>query len=129
MIFFCFFRRNKTAGNPGMVGRKVTSEPGSSKSQRTQFKNFRKMCSTCGLKIKRKVKNPNCVNVNMVTKFTFCFRSWMYGQAAIVDSFGVVKSNVKLAARKRSSLRASPARRAKGRNSRRSYKYSQLSKL
>ena len=64
-----YCRRNSTAGFPGMIGRRVSSDPGSSgasgsgngkhrhsRSTRLQFKNFRKMCvEQCGFKIQRKV--------------------------------------------------------------------------
>ena len=53
-----YCRRNNTAGFPGMIGRKVSSDPGSrnSRGTRLQFKNFRKMCvDQCGFEIQRQV--------------------------------------------------------------------------
>jgi wingless-type MMTV integration site family protein 8 len=55
-----YCRNNSTAGFPGIIGRSVSSDPGTGESRnrqtRNQFKNFRKMCvGQCGLKIKRKI--------------------------------------------------------------------------
>ena len=55
-----YCRRNSTAGFPGIIGRTVSSEPGSglasSGKTREEFKNFRKICvHECGFKIQREI--------------------------------------------------------------------------
>merc|ERR1712110_151851 len=83
-----YCRPNSTAGFPGIIGRYVTSEPGSesgnrgsnsggggasrrrqSRSTRHQFKKFRQMCEKCGFKIKRQVQD---VSVSCQCRFHWC---------------------------------------------------------